>query len=70
MGRGQGLRCKRCGYRGAELVRVSEEVPRDLKLGVYLPPPRAERHLTKPFKRYGKEKSGAPTALIEHWHSD
>lgn len=70
MGRGQGLRCKRCGYRGAELVKVSEEVPRNLKLGVYLPPPRAERHLTKPFKRYGKEKSGPLSAPVKPWHSD
>ncbi len=70
MGRGQGLRCKRCGYRGAEMVRVNEEIQRDLKLGVYLPPPRAERHLTKPVKRYGKEKIGAPSAPVKPWHSD
>jgi len=70
MGRGQGLRCKRCGYRGAEMVRISEEIQRDLNVGVYLPPPRAERHLTKPFTRYGKEKSGAPSAPVKPWHSD
>ncbi|MCX6649512.1 MAG: tRNA(Ile)(2)-agmatinylcytidine synthase [Candidatus Bathyarchaeota archaeon] len=70
MGRDQGLRCKRCGHREAGLTKVPEEVPRDLKLGTYLPPPRAERHLTKPFKRYGKEKSGTPSALATPWHSD
>ena len=70
MGRGQGLRCKSCGYRESGLVKVLEEVLRELKLGIYLPPPRAERHLTKPFKRYGKEKSGAPIVLTRPWHLD
>jgi len=70
MGRGQGLRCKRCGHREAGLAKVVEEVPRDLIPGVYLPPPRAERHLTKPLKRYGKEKKTPPGSLITPWHSD
>jgi len=69
-GRGQGLRCKSCGYRESGLIKVLEEVLRELKLGIYLPPPRAERHLTKPFKRYGKEKSGAPIVLTRPWHLD
>lgn len=70
MGRGQGLRCKRCGHREAGLAKVVEEVPRDLIPSVYLPPPRAERHLTKPLKRYGKEKKTPPGTLITPWHSD
>jgi tRNA(Ile2)-agmatinylcytidine synthase len=70
MGKGQGLRCKKCGFREGVLAKVLKEVPRDLKTGVYLPPPRAERHLTKPLKRYGRENSGAPKALVAHWHSD
>ncbi len=70
MGKGQGLRCKRCGHRGADLVKVSQEVPRRIKQGLYLPPPRAERHLTKPLKRYGKERSGVPTHVGAPWHGE
>jgi tRNA(Ile2)-agmatinylcytidine synthase len=70
MGKGQGLRCKKCGYRGETLAKVVEEVPRDITPGVYLPPPRAERHLTKPMKRYGRENCGAPKALVTRWHSE
>ncbi len=70
MGRGQGLRCKRCGHREAGLAKVVEEVPRSITPGLYLPPPRAERHLTKPLKRYGREKRGAPGTLVQQWNSD
>jgi tRNA(Ile2)-agmatinylcytidine synthase len=69
MGRGQGLRCKKCGHRELGMIKVTEEVPRGIKLGIYLPPPRAERHLTKPFKRYGKEKSTTSDTLAIPWHS-
>ena len=69
MGRGQGLRCKKCGHREVGLTKVTEEVPRGIKPGIYLPPPRAERHLTKPFKRYGREHRGTPEKLAAPWHS-
>lgn len=54
-GRGQGYECERCGRKvdGPRYVRVE----RDLDLGIYLPPPRSQRHLTKPFERYGREKT-------------
>jgi tRNA(Ile2)-agmatinylcytidine synthase len=70
MGKGQRFRCKKCGYRGAGLVKVPLEVPREIKIGLYLPPPRAERHLTKPVKRYGKEKNSVPTRIEDPWHSE
>lgn len=52
MGRGQGYRCRKCGLRyPPESVRtVVEERP--LRETVYIPPPRANRHLTKPASRY------------------
>jgi tRNA(Ile2)-agmatinylcytidine synthase len=68
MGREQGLRCKKCGHRDVNLMKVYHEVPRDITLGLYLPPPRAERHLTKPLKRYGKERYDVPTHLVTPWH--
>jgi len=70
MGRGQGLRCKKCGYRGLELSRVEEEVQRGINPGLYLPPPRAERHLTKPLRRYGREKTYQGDLPVVGWHSE
>ncbi len=57
MGKVQGLRCKKCGYRGDEMEKVIVPVDRDLKLGIYLPDKGAHRHLTKPYERYGREKA-------------
>jgi tRNA(Ile2)-agmatinylcytidine synthase len=69
MGKGQRLRCKKCNYKGPELTKTTKEVQRELALATYLPPPRAERHLTKPIVRYGKEKSYSPKLLFLPWHS-
>jgi len=68
MGKGQGFRCERCGYRSAELGKVSVRGKRELKKGLYITSPRSQRHLTKPWCRYGREKSGKPDKLIENWH--
>ncbi len=57
MGIGQGLRCKKCGYRGDELVEEEVEQERDIIPGIYLPDKGAHRHLTKPYERYGREKA-------------
>ena len=69
MGRDSGYRCRRCGFRDRELTKRVHRVERELKPGLYLPPPRAHRHLTKPLERYGREKSRhVPGALFEPWH--
>lgn len=57
MGKNQGLRCKKCGYRGADLVEEAVEHERDIIPGIYLPDKGAHRHLTKPYERYGREKA-------------
>ncbi len=52
MGRGQGFRCRKCKVRiprSQALVKIS---PRKIAPGIYLPPARAHRHLTKPASRY------------------
>jgi tRNA(Ile2)-agmatinylcytidine synthase len=67
-GRDQGYECEKCGRKmnGPEYVRIE----RDLDLGTYLPPPRSQRHLTKPLVRYGKEKSDFECVrLYEPWYS-
>ncbi len=56
MGRGKGYRCKRCGFRDSSLRKVPYEVERAIKPGLYISPPRSQRHLTKPISRYGLEK--------------
>jgi len=56
MGRGQGLRCRKCGYRDESLKPLPQPVARGLKPGVYLPDKSAHRHLTKPLDRVGREK--------------
>jgi tRNA(Ile2)-agmatinylcytidine synthase len=69
MGRGKGFRCRRCGLREAKLEKASVELERGLSPGLYIPPPRAQRHLTKPLARYGKEKRAPPPVeMYEPWH--
>lgn len=53
-GKGKGYQCKKCGIKAKEPVLVKLE--RKIKNGLYLPPPRSMRHLTKPLQRYGLEK--------------
>jgi tRNA(Ile2)-agmatinylcytidine synthase len=63
----QGYRCKRCGLwlQKPDVVKCS----RDIQAGVYLPPPRAHRHLTKPLCRYSiKPKEYRNAEPIEPWH--
>jgi tRNA(Ile2)-agmatinylcytidine synthase len=54
-GKGKGYQCERCGLKTRE--PTLERIERKIKAGAYLPPPRAMRHLTKPFQRYGQEKT-------------
>jgi len=56
MGRNKGFRCKKCGNKERKAERMVVPVQRNLNEGLYLPPPRAHRHLTKPLSRYGLEK--------------
>jgi tRNA(Ile2)-agmatinylcytidine synthase len=68
MGKNQGFRCDKCGFRSSHLEkrRINEE--RGIDSGLYITSPRSQRHLTKPHCRYGKEKQGAPKEMIESWH--
>jgi len=58
MGYRKGFRCEKCGYKDPKAEKILVEAPRDITCGLYVPPPRAHRHLTKPFLRYGLEKGG------------
>ncbi len=70
MGRDQGFRCKKCGTRFDDSRKLHTTIERDLKVGLYVTSPRSQRHLTKPLRRYGLEKHGAPAeGMIKNWHS-
>jgi len=56
MGRGKGFRCRRCGFRGPKMEKAMEELERQIGSGLFMPPLRAQRHLSTPEVRYGKEK--------------
>ncbi len=69
MGKGKGFRCEKCGKRYAGLGKVAVKVKREVQEGLYITSPRSQRHLTKPFIRYGMEKRRAPVGgLIDCWH--
>ncbi len=69
MGWEKGFRCRRCGLRDRRSRKLTVEAERLLKPGLYMPPPRAHRHLTKPLERYGREKRAyEPGDLFEPWH--
>ncbi len=68
MGRGKGFRCEKCRVRFPISSKVQISIPRRIRDGLYIPPPRAQRHLTKPLSRYGREKNGGPCNPCGIWH--
>jgi len=69
LGLRQGFICEKCGevVMDPEVIRLE----RSLETGrVCLPPERAHRHLTKPLKRYGREKHmiTEENGFINPWH--
>jgi tRNA(Ile2)-agmatinylcytidine synthase len=69
MGKGKGFRCEKCGSRCANIGKVEVKMRREVKRGLYITSTRSQRHLTKPFRRYGLEKRGKTIVkLIDGWH--
>jgi tRNA(Ile2)-agmatinylcytidine synthase len=69
MGKNQGLRCEKCGFKRKDPSRIQVRIKRGLKKGVYITSTRSQRHLTKPLTRYGMEKrSYQGEELIDTWH--
>jgi len=56
MGKGKGFECYKCGFHGPNFAKIAIKIERDIRPGLYIAPPRSERHLTKPLSRYGSEK--------------
>jgi tRNA(Ile2)-agmatinylcytidine synthase len=69
MGKDKGFRCKKCGARFDDAEKVQVAVSRELKAGLYVTSTRSQRHLTKPFRRYGLEKRHSEEkGMIDYWH--
>ncbi len=68
MGAFKGFRCDRCGFRSSELKKIVMEEHRNIEEKLYITSSRSQRHLTKPFCRYGHEKSGKLETMIDDWH--
>jgi tRNA(Ile2)-agmatinylcytidine synthase len=70
MGKNQGFRCEKCNEKFPRLTKKETAVPRTLETGLYVTSTRSQRHLTKPLRRYGLEKSNVEAKpLIQGWHS-
>ncbi len=70
MGKDKGFRCKKCGLRMRDAEKSYSVVERGIAEGLFIPPPRANRHLTKPLSRYGKEKVSTLVTLQDFWGLD
>jgi len=65
-GAGKGFQCRNCGAKFGQDSRRGKKAARALVPGVYLPSPGAQRHLTKPLIRYGRELHESHP-LVEGW---
>jgi tRNA(Ile2)-agmatinylcytidine synthase len=57
-GRNKGYQCDRCKHRDPNVKKIFVLKERGIATGLYIPTPKAHRHLTKPLQRYGIEKRG------------
>ncbi|MEM4246123.1 MAG: tRNA(Ile)(2)-agmatinylcytidine synthase [Candidatus Bathyarchaeia archaeon] len=67
-GRSQGYRCTRCKVEILRKEKDSIPIPRSVEEKLYVTPPKANRHLTKPLTRYGLEKTNFNPTLLRKWH--
>jgi tRNA(Ile2)-agmatinylcytidine synthase len=69
MGRNQGYRCQKCGCKFPKLKKIEVAQQRGLTLGLYFTSARSQRHLTKPERRYGQEKTcSVLNGLVTQWY--
>ena len=66
-GTNKGFRCRKCGLRISEVKKILIPKPRMIETKLFVPTPRAHRHLTKPIHRYGMEKNVKSTSEINLW---
>ncbi|MHA2065297.1 MAG: TiaS agmantine-binding domain-containing protein [Candidatus Thorarchaeota archaeon] len=67
-GRNQGYKCVNCGFKDPDGTKTEIPLDSELQETVYLPPSRAQRHLTRPLERLNRKNDGMPGSLIDKWH--
>ena len=67
-GRGQGYRCEKCSLKVSNAKKQITKELRSIRTGLYVPTPKAHRHLTKPLCRYGQEKRWNHKPPVGKWH--
>ena len=55
-GKNKGYQCDKCKFKDQNASKILIAKERSIKTGLYIPTPKAHRHLTKPLQRYGIEK--------------
>jgi tRNA(Ile2)-agmatinylcytidine synthase len=66
-GKDKGFKCVSCGHKDASIKKLKTYIPRELQQGIYLPPARAQRHLTRPPSRFGVRNEYS-SKMIAKWH--
>ncbi|MEM3585769.1 MAG: tRNA(Ile)(2)-agmatinylcytidine synthase [Candidatus Jordarchaeaceae archaeon] len=66
-GKNKGFKCKKCGLKLTEIRKSTLEIPRNIAEKLYLPPPRAHRHLTRPKERIDKLAKKSENMFMP-WH--
>ncbi len=56
-GKNKGYQCDKCKFKDPNAPKVLIAKERAIRTGLYIPTPKAHRHLTKPLQRYGIEKN-------------
>jgi len=69
-GKNKGFKCEKCKYKANINTKKEERIIlRNIYEGIYLPPPRSQRHLTKPLIRYTNERrSNLQQKMIKNWY--
>ena len=70
-GKNKGFGCDKCHKKYGDKQKEGVLVKRNMKKGLYITSARSQRHLTKPFRRYGLEKPchEKKEVMIEKWHN-
>ena len=70
-GKNKGFQCEKCGFKDKVSKKTCVLQDRNISRGLYVPTPKAHRHLTKPIQRYGMEKAlldlGNQSELLSKW---
>lgn len=67
-GKNKGYKCKSCGYKVSFAERIKIPIKRNIIEGIYIPPPRAQRHLTRPIERLNRNNEEKEVKLIKKWY--